>query len=547
MKGQLIVLSTLLAWILPPHALGEERLKTALSDPPLLREEQASEEAVALSFEATIMPGCAASFGTRFNRERREDAVPQAAGGIAFIRDRVAPGIDLVVGVAGDSRSAFDHGGGYYVNRDADCAPEFEGGLLVGETDRRVPPLVVADPVRDVFFTVTLTADAYNQFIHVMRSPSVTLLSPTACPGGTHTVEQIGTCWPIQSDPIQASCYGVGDCRLFGEVFLTVDERTRGKGAGNVYVGGSDAGVGIFLVACTNDLQSCSSEVRIDGTDGNPSEGSFGVSSVHMTVRPDGDITFTYIVGTFTADGPNPRIKYVRCIPAAGGAPHRPSCAPPQLVHQETQSHNRLPVQSFTTGLFPAHAHRRDANGIETYVVWDRCKVLPRCIGFPADCFCPDADVVMKASNNDGAMWFPAQPAPVATGAGDQFHPAVTTDRSREIVNIAYYSTAKDAGFHRRARVILKQIIPGGTTPDPVGGGQIITTRPSELLGLSPAFIGNVPFFTGRGPGIGLAARGTGVDGQSRIYIHHTSNSIQGTYSGVSFPDQNNHLSRLEY
>jgi hypothetical protein len=260
-----------------------------------------------------------------------------------------------------------------------------------------------------------------------------------------------------------------------------------------------------------------------------------------MSVRPDGGVTFTYVLAEgFGGIGPPPDaiIKYVHCTPAAGGAPRKPSCSPPVLVHQETRNHNILPLQSpnhVGSLILPVHANRRDANGIETYVVWERCKVTPSCNG--GECPCFDADVVMKASDNDGATWFPAEPASVAIGRGDQFLPAIATDGSRDLVNIVYYSTANDAVFHRRTRVILRQIAPGGATPDPVAGTHIVTRRLNDQ--------GSYSFFDR--PDIGVAARGTGVEGKSRLYVHHVSSNIQGIYSGVSFPDRNNHLSRVDY
>jgi hypothetical protein len=56
------------------------------------------------------------------------------------------------------------------------------------------------------------------------------------------------------------------------------------------------------------------------------------------------------------------------------------------------------------------------------------------------------------------------------------------------------------------------------------------------------------PFHVGVfGDHLGVAARGTGTDGQSRAYIHSTLNNIQGTYNGVQVPEPNNHLSRFDY
>jgi hypothetical protein len=163
-------------------------------------------------------------------------------------------------------------------------------------------------------------------------------------------------------------------------------------------------------------------------------------------------------------------IKDVRCTPA--NAPSAPACAVPTLIHVESQP---LPLNSAPSTLVqtkvttrPTHDHRLDANGIETYVGWDRCKVA-LFVGF----YCFDANVVMKASNNNGASWSVLTCVNCATE--DQFLPWVKTDRSRNIVNIAYYSSAADPTFQHRVRVILPHINPGGATPDPIEGHTITT------------------------------------------------------------------------
>jgi hypothetical protein len=163
-------------------------------------------------------------------------------------------------------------------------------------------------------------------------------------------------------------------------------------------------------------------------------------------------------------------IKDVRCTPA--NAPSAPACAVPTLIHVESQP---LPLNSAPSTLVqtkvttrPTHDHRLDANGIETYVGWDRCKVA-LFVGF----YCFDANVVMKASNNNGASWSVLTCVNCATE--DQFLPWVKTDRSRNIVNIAYYSSAADPTFQHRVRVILGHINPGGATPDPIEGHTITT------------------------------------------------------------------------
>ena len=69
------------------------------------------------------------------------NATVQGAPSVNLLRNRVSPGVDLVVGAV----SHFTKGGQYDVNRDADCAPEFEGTL---------PPLPDAfDPSTEITVT----------------------------------------------------------------------------------------------------------------------------------------------------------------------------------------------------------------------------------------------------------------------------------------------------------------------------------------------------------------------------------------------------------
>jgi hypothetical protein len=173
-----------------------------------------------------------------------------------------------------------------------------------------------------------------------------------------------------------------------------------------------------------------------------------------------------------------------------------------------------------------------DANGTETYVVWDRCKV-PLFVGY----VCHDADVVMKASNNNGNTW--SALTCVSCEARDQFMPAIKTDRSRNIVNIAYYSSKNDTTFQHRVAVNLMHIVPGNATPDATDFHALTTLLNDPMASLE--------FSSGPGDHLAVAARGTGTDGQSRAYVHYSYNNLQGTYNAVQSPDQNNHLSRLDY
>jgi hypothetical protein len=325
---------------------------------------------------------------------------------------------------------------------------------------------------------------------------------------------------------------------------LSIDERAlgNGTGAGDVYIAGTQKGQGpgpgthssIFIVACKNDLSACSAPVTISGTD-------FADFS-NIAVRPDGGITATYVVITGGVS-PTPTtadIKYVTCQPHT--APAAVTCAAAKLIFSETMaipfstfdSQGPLMSNKFVLDTFPKHTHRQDANGIETYVVWDRCKVSTA-IPYPGLTFvgrCPDADIVMAASNNNGQTW---NFASLDAGDQDQYQPWVVTDRDTNIVNVGYYTAVEDSNFQHRAQVAVRRILPGGSTPDPVTAADMVTTVPLEPNGdpvMQGIFIGHF---------LGVAARG------SRVYVHYTHTSVPGTYNGISDPEQNNHLSRIDY
>jgi len=266
-----------------------------------------------------------------------------------------------------------------------------------------------------------------------------------------------------------------------------------------------------------------------------------------VSVRPDGGITITYInvIRTPAPDlAQNFEIKYVRCTP--GGAPSTPSCMPAVLVHNETQPlpfggvGGVLVAQGFRIATYPKHDHRVDGAGTETYVVWDRCKVPLLALGLVGTC--PDADVVMKGSNNNGLTW--SALANVNVSNQDQFFPWIRTDRSRNIVNIDYYTSQADSTFQHKVQVYLNHINPDGVldAPDPITDAHIMTTSlddPSSDPVLGGSFFGDY---------IGVAARGNGQDGASRAYAGYTYNEVQKSCgAGVTCPQQDNHLQRLDY
>jgi hypothetical protein len=93
--------------------------------------------------------------------------------------------------------------------------------------------------------------------------------------------------------------------------------------------------------------------------------------------------------------------------------------------------------------------------------------------------------------------------------------------------------------LQHRSKVLLRQILPGNSTPDPVGASQTITT-----VGLDPAAD---PFLQGIYIGDYIAVSARAAAGGSRAYIHYTHSSVLGIYNGARDPEQNNHLSRFDY
>ena len=57
----------------------------------------------------------------------------------------------------------------------------------------------------------------------------------------------------------------------------------------------------------------------------------------------------------------------------------------------------------------------------------------------------------------------------------------------------------------------------------------------------------NAEELIGFGNRIDMAAAGTGIAGQSKVYVHFTSNNVFGIFNGTSQPDQNNTLVGFSY
>jgi hypothetical protein len=492
---------------------------------------------------------CGTTTGIHFdNFEPAIGARPQNEEYVDFLLNRVSGSRDLVVMGANDYRGVIfldpslpllDGATGYYVSRGDPCTDNFEGavphipdplnpnpggGFVTGGGD----PVVAADPARDAFFMADLRSSGFSTSIGVSRSSASTLLSPGSCPGGLHDTTASATCWPTQR-LVNTLPIGSGFAASFfqDKPSMTVDERTSGTGAGNVYIAATEFDAGppqvsrIWLVSCKNLLTACSSPIFISGFD-------TATQFSDLRVRPNGGVTITYT--SFTSTGVD--VKYVSCAPA--NAPATPSCSPPGIVAAETQPIFILGAEDFRVATYPTHDHRMDSNGTETYVAWSHCKV-PGIFGF----VCPDADVVMAASNNNGATWSPV--ASVNSGSDDQFMPWVKTDRSQNVVNLLYYSNSSDSGNQHRVQVRLAQIFPGASTPDVITKTNILTTTLNEPAG--DPFLGGFFF----GDYIGLAARGTGSAGGSHAHVGYTANYFKGSYAGALAPQQDNWHNRVSY
>ena len=505
---------------------------------------------------------CGAPFGARFNLEPNTPAVPQQLEAVDFIPSRIGVNEDLVVGGSYDFRGAglgspapagvvWDGSvSGYYVHRSTatDCSAQFEGGL---------PPIVsngatylgnggvavAADPRRDAFFVADLRFGATNNVsaVGLFRASSATLLNSTLCPKGTHATAQAESCW-------EATPAVVLDPNPPGSLTATldypsvvVDERpsNAGVGAGDVYIAFEKFNVttgGISLIACVNATLSCSSPIIISNT-----SPEFGSVDAHVQVRPDGNITVTYVDQN---SPPSSTIHFVLCKPS--GAPMAPVCDTPAVVAYESQALGPSIFGGGLSGLnlpvFTAarHADRLEPDGKSetSFVVWDRCETIFQTPSPGYFATCLNAQVVISTSSDAGATW--SAPVPVNSSPGHQFFPWISTDASTGTVNIVYYNTASDF-FHKRIVVSLNQITAGSTT---VGAPVAITSSPAPW----DADPTQNPFAIGFDFHFGMKARGIGTAGHSTVYTSFTSTADRpGVYSGSQLPEQNNNLQKLTY
>jgi hypothetical protein len=504
---------------------------------------------------------CTPTFGTRFNVEPATNAVPQQLEAVDFIPNRIGVNLDLVVGGAYDFRGAglgspapagvvWDGSvSGYYVHRSTtnDCSPQFEGGLpsvvSAGTTYLGNGGVAIAaDPQRDAFFAADLRFGSTNNVsaVGLFRASSATLLNPTLCPNGTHTVTQAASCWEATPAVVVSPNPPGSLTATLDFPSVVVDERASGfgVGAGDVYVAFGKFNVnngGIALVACTNATLSCSTPIIV--SNGAP---EFGSVDANVQVRTDGKITVTWVDQNAA---PSNTIHFVLCTPS--GAPSAPVCGAPAVVANESQAigpsvgfGSSLSGLNMTVFTGARHADRVESNGsFTTFVVWDRCQTP---FGNESGGFvtCLKAQVVMSTSTDGGSTW--SAPLAVNTSAGHQFFPWISSDVSTGTVNVVYYNTATDF-FHKRITVSLNQIAAGSTT---VGAPVAVTSTPAPW----DADPTQNPLVFGFDLHFGMKSRGLGGAGNSRVYASFTSTADRRATFGTSqLPEQNNNLQKVTY
>jgi hypothetical protein len=328
---------------------------------------------------------------------------------------------------------------------------------------------------------------------------------------------------------------------------IAVDQRTAGTGAGDVYVASAQTNLAglneptsVTLSACANNMTVCGAQVTISGADQR-------AGAPWVNVRPDGGITISY-VNAVKVSGSSPlEIRFVNCTPA--GAPKAPVCTAPVPVLTENQPAGvpgeiQLSPQNINPILLepgdptlPKHIDRLESDGttVTTFVVYDRCEVPTTENGdiFP---LCPKTDVVVTSSTDGGNTWSPIQK--VSAADGQQLFGNIALDASTGTVNIAYYSTENDA-LKTRMQVFLAQIPPEQTTAGtPVQITSALYDGPLGGFNNTESLPGNY---------LGIAAGGTGVAGESVVYIHFTGSVADGIYNGAPFPVINNILTKFQY
>ena len=99
--------------------------------------------------------------------------------------------------------------------------------------------------------------------------------------------------------------------------------------------------------------------------------------------------------------------------------------------------------------------------------------------------------------------------------------------------------------FLQRAKIRLRQIAPGSTS---LGAANVLTATSTDPdAGIQDLIEPGGEGFIDFGDRLGLAAGGTGTAGQSKVYVHYTSNNVFEMSEGIGEPDQNNTLLSVTY
>ena len=553
------LLSFTMLWAQEPASLGPKSNLSALASTRLqshrptgamirerlLQQKTGSASSDNAATSAQDLVPCNGPTGARFNLEPRNNAVPQTATSTDFILNGAGLDSDLIVEMADDTRGLDNSGSAYYVHRSstADCSLQFEGGLppfqfqgdtFVGTNAQGGGPHVVADSARGAFFATDGRTGNQHAGIGLFRAAAADLLNPARCPNGTHSLAQATACWtqtaPVFLDPLPAFDEA-------GRPFLAVDERATGSGtgAGDVYVLYFNSGgqTTLSIVACTNSLQ-CGTAAQIPMP-----ANAFSLPGADVHVLPTGGITVSFaLVPQQRSTGAT--VFFATCTPA--GAPNPPTCAQPTLVAtvaNRVVSTSPGPDGGYPlTGIgfelestFPRHANRPGpGNDFSSFVVYDDCRNLF------TDSFgtvsCLAGEVNLTFSTDSGKTW--STPVSIDRKPGHHFFANVAADVSTGTISIVYLSTEGDPNFHQ-TRVLLNQIALGSTQVSPA---RFITTALDAGETSAPVF----QFIDIQDEGIGVASRGTGALGHSRLYTSFNSSSVPGFYGKEPLLDLNNHI-----
>jgi hypothetical protein len=500
--------------------------------------------------------GCTPN-GNKFDLAPLLNAVGQYDESVAVLPGGGLNGADLVIGTALDTRALLPVGfvgdvmaDAMYVQRDAsDCGADLEGELpyissaVLGDFEIFGHPIVVADPAHNAFFLADLRYNGAGMAVGLLKTTPAILLNTANCPNGT-----VANTVPCFVEAGQIANYETFETitNLF-DPSIAVDQRTTGTGAGDVYVvsaqtnlAGKDQPSSLTLSACANSMEVCGSQITISGADQR-------AGAPWVYVQPNGVITVSFVNAQEVSPSSPLEIRFVDCTPR--GAPESPTCGTPIAVLTENQpagipgeiqltpqNINPIVLESQDPTL-PKHVDRLESDGttVTTFLVYDRCDVALDAVG-DAYPLCPKTDVVVTCSTDGGDTWSPIQK--VSAAEGQQLFGNIALDASTGTVNITYYSTENDP-LKTRMQVFLAQILPGQTT---AGTPQQIT---SSLYDGPLGGFNNTESLPGNY--LGIAAGGTGVAGQSVVYIHFTGSAANGDYGGVPFPVINNVLTRFQY